>query len=627
MNLKSKIFLVSGLLFLMGCTSVENKILDIPTYSKEKKVYSVLDNKPINGVLEKKGYYGDKEYFTYKKGVLSNFKKVSKTGELTFDQSYDEMGLRHGVSFDKKRKTSKYFHGVLNGEVNSEDYRGNKIVERYSDGVLNGVLEKPREKKLFFSQGRRTAEDTQPAVKKQPRSVVWGDTPKENFTGELYGKVEKELGGNIYYAVMQIENYSDGVLLSRNYYNKEGKKLSEFHFAGGDLKKITKSIEYKNGILTELKNYDSDGNLEGESFVGNSYANSYFIQNFVQGIPHGKIELFNEKNGKLEKKSAFFDKGVYNGYREHNYYYKDGVRVEKEEILSLPSNLIITDIKDIADKKTFSGYTKKGINNEGDSGNYLYHYENGSIKEKYRYENNYLTQSQHYQKGGRYIQKDYNNGILKKISNYSEDGVANGEFTAYEHENAKTVGNLVDGKIDGKSIHYHGDKIYYIDLYSQGKSYDRTIYYNYDKKQVFQTQKGVNTDRGWIRVRMDKAYYENGKLKKTINYGDKLSLEKKVEVTEYYPIGKVKSKGTMDYYLYKNIGKKTEFYENGKKKAEQNYGDRGYSIGTQKYYYSNGKIKEIENYNERGYRHGTLKVYNKDGKLIEEAQYENGYKR
>lgn len=626
MNLKSKILLISGLLFLMGCRSVENKILDIPTYRKEKKVYSVLDNKPINGVMENKGYYGAREYSTYKKGVLSNLKKVNKAGELTFDQSFDEMGLRHGVSIEKKGETSEYSHGVLDGEINSEDYRGNKIVERYSDGVLNGVQEKSSDKKLFFSQGLRTAEETQPAGKKQSRVVVWGDSPKENFTGELYGKAKKDLG-NSYYAVMQIENYRDGILLSRNYYNKEGKKLSEFHFADGDLKKITKSIEYRNGILTELKNYDSNGNLHGESFVGNSDGKSYFIQNFVKGIPHGKIELFNEKNGELEKKSAFFDRGVYNGYREYNHYYRDGVRAKKEETYVLPSDLIITDIKGIDDKKTFSGYTKKGINNESGSGNYLYHYDNGALKEKYRYKNNYLIQSQHYQNDGRYTQKDYKGGVLKKISNYDSDGVANGEFTAYEHENAKTVGNLVEGKIAGKSIHYHGDKIYYIDLYSQGKSYDRTIYYNYDKKQIFQTQKGVNTARGWVRVGMDKTYYEDGKLKKAINYGDELSLEKKVEVTEYYSNEKVKSKGTMDYSLYKNIGKKIEFYENGKKKAEQNYGDRGYSVGTQKYYYSNGKLEKIENYNERGYRHGTLKTYNRDGKLIEEAQYENGYKR
>ena len=625
MNLKSKIFLVSGLLFLMGCTSVENKILDIPMYSKEKKVYSVLDNKPVNGVVEKVGYYGVKEYSTYKKGILSNLKKINKIGELTFDQSFDDMGLRHGVSFDKKGKTSEFYHGVLDGEVSSEDYRGNKIIERYNDGVLNGVQEKSTDQKLFFNQGLRTAEDTQTEVKKQSR-VIWGDTPKENFTGELYGKAKKDLG-NTYYAVMQIENYRDGILLSRSYYNKEGKKLSEFYFADGELKKIIRSIEYRNGILTELKNYDSDGNLDGEFLTRNNYSKSLFIQNFVKGIPHGRVEILIEKGDKLEKKLGFFDKGVYTGYRDYIHYYKDGVKGEDRGGEILPSDLVIVDIKDIVDKKSFSGYTKEEISNDSGSGNYLYHYDNGALKEKYRYENNYLIQSQHYKNDGKYIQKDYNNGILKKILNYSADGIANGKFTAYEHKNAKTIGSMVDGRIDGKSIHYHGDKIYYIDLYSQGKNYDRTIYYNYDKKQVLQIQKGVYTDRGWIRVGMDKTYYENEKLKKTINYGDKLSSGKKVEVTEYYFDGKVKSKGTMDYDLYRNIGKKIEFYENGKKKAEQNYGDQGYSVGTQKYYYSNGKIEKIESYNERGYRHGTLKTYNKDGKLIDEAQYENGYKR
>ncbi|UUV17054.1 hypothetical protein NRK67_03880 [Fusobacteria bacterium ZRK30] len=625
MNLKSKIFLIFGLLFFIGCTSVENKILDIPTYSKEKKVYSVLDNKPINGVMENKGFYSEKEYSTYKKGVLSNLKKVNKTGELTFDQSFDEMGLRHGVSFDKKGKTSEYSHGVLNGEISSEDYRGNKIVERYSDGVLNGVQEKSYDKKLFFSQGLRIAEDTQPAVKKQSRVVIWGEIPRENFTGELYGEAKKDIINN-YSAVMQVENYKNGVLLSRKYYDKEGKKLYEFHFMDGNVKKIVKKVMYSYGILKELKNYDSDGNLNGKCILRSYYSNHIEIKNYRNGIPHGEVEILIKNDDKLDKKIGFYDKGIYSGYRNGRYY-KEGIEVDKELTKTLSSNFTITNIKDIKNKESFSGYTKQVINNNNIEDVNVYYYENGFLKEEYQYRNNVLIQSKYYLKSKKYIQTTYQDGIIQRISNYNADGVPEGQFLAYEHENSKTIGYIVNGVIEGKSIHYHGDKVYYVDSYNKGKEYKRTIYYDYEKKHIKQTHKGAHTNTSWIKVGLDKTYYENGKLKKDINYGDGLSFEKKVEVTEYYSNGKIKSKGIMNYYLNINIGKKIEFYEDGKKKAEQNYGDQGYSVGPQKYYYSNGKLKKIENYNERGYRHGTLKIYNEDGKLIEEAEYKNGYKK
>lgn len=626
MNIKYKVVLISGLLFITGCRSVENKVIEEAIYSKDKKVYSILDNKPINGVLEKEGYYGKREYSTYKKGTLYNLKKISKENKLLYDVSFDGMGLFNGKTFEEKGKSSEYSHGVLDGEVIYEDYSGSKIIERYVDGVLNGVQEKKGGKKLFFNQGLRTTKDIKSITKKQSKVILWGEIPRENFTGELYGEAKKDIISN-YYAVMQIEEYKKGILLSRKYYDKEGKKLYKFHFMDGNVKKIVKKIKYSNGILSELKNYDSDGNLNGKSILGDYYSNHIETKNYINGIPHGEVEILIENDGKLDKKIGFYDKGIYTGYRNQQYY-KDGIEVDDELTKTFSSNFIITNIKDIKNKESFSGYTKQVINsnNNAEDGN-IYYYENGFLKEEYKYKNNSLIQSKHYLENGKYTQKTYKDGIVQKISNYNADGIEDGTFTAYEHENSKTVGHIVNGTIDGKSIHYHGSKIYYVDIYSKGKEYQRTIYYDYEKKQIFQTQKGVNTGRGWVRIGMDKTYYEDGILKKVVNYGDGLSSEKKVEVTEFYSNGKIKSKGTMDYCLYKNIGKKTIFYENGKKKIEENYNGRSYNTGTKKYYFSSGKIEKIESYNERGYKDGTFKTYNKDGKLIEESHYKNGYKK
>uniref|UniRef100_A0A6A7FXV6 Uncharacterized protein n=1 Tax=Hirondellea gigas TaxID=1518452 RepID=A0A6A7FXV6_9CRUS len=599
MNIKLKILLISGLMFLIGCSSVENKIIDTAIYTEDGKAYSVLDDKTVSGVIQKEGYYGGKEFYTYRDGKISNLKKVDRDQKLIYSTSFDNMGLKDGILLEGDGKTTAYSHGVLDGEKTSS-YRGNKVVERYSDGVLNGIQEKNGGIKEFYTNGVRTTEDLNIAIKKQSKNVVWGEIPEKNFTGKLYGTAKKDMKKN-YYEVSQIEEYKDGVLLSRSYYDKKGIKLEEFYFVDGDIKKVARTIKYRAGVLLELKNYNLSGDLNGSTIIYSYYPKYTETKNYIDGILHGKVERLVTKNNKICKEVGVYDKGIYSGAKgEQNY--RKGVEVD-EKLNYLPfSKLVITNKKDVENKLTFTGYTREDLSKEIVTQGDLYYYENGTLKEKYEYSNNSLVQQEDYRKDGRSTKTTYKDGLVVRKSNYNAKGIENGQVVSYEHSDSKTVSYVVDGVIDGRSIHYHGGKIFYIDEYDNGKTYKRTIYYDYDKRQIKETSQGVSTDTLWVLTGLTKSYYENGKLEKVIDYGDKLVATKKIGVTEYYQDGKIKSKGQMDYCSCLNYGEKTEYYENGQKKIE-------------------------ENFNKKGRRDGIFKAYNKEGKLIKEINYKDGYLR
>lgn len=71
--------------------------------------------------------------------------------------------------------------------------------------------------------------------------------------------------------------------------------------------------------------------------------------------------------------------------------------------------------------------------------------------------------------------------------------VKNGKYVEYINNNlsAKTIGQFKNDKPDGKFIHYHHNKVYYIDIYSPDDTYIRTFYSDYDNNIV----KSVETGR------------------------------------------------------------------------------------------------------------------------------------
>lgn len=603
MNIKSKILFTFGLIFLTGCTSLENKIIDTEIYIKDDTAYSVSDNKKINGVI-KDDYYTTTKFLVYKNGKLIKLKKVDGDKKLTYQVSFDDMGLKDGPLLEENGKSTVYSHGVLNGEKSWTGYSGEKVVKRYSDGILNGIQEDGKGITEFYADGVKTKESHMVEVKRQSKNIIWGKTPEKNFTGLLYGEAKKDIE-NLYSAVNQVEEYQDGVLLSRKYYDEDGEKIKYFSFANGDITKIIKKVEYNKGILSELKHYNLNGHLNGRQIIHTSYSRLTETKNYVDGILHGKIEKAVAEKNKITKTVGFYNKGIYNG-PSLNYSaelnYKEGVEVdEKIKDLSFPA-LVIMDKKEIVNTSLFTGYTREDLGNNDLTPEFLYYYNNGTLKEKYKYSKNAVVESEHYLKNGLYIKKKYKYGLVTSLANYKENGVGNGPYIVYEHNKSKTVGYVKNNNFIGKTIHYHieknKEKIIFVRIY-KGNTYKDTRYYDYDKKQIEYIGQGIQNEKSLISTGLFKYYDKNGKLAKTINYGTKPVTTKKVLQTYYYPNGKVREKAKMSYCLCRYTGEAIEYYENGKK-------------------------RNVSNYNENGVSHGVFKTYNKAGKLIKKENYKNG---
>ncbi len=112
-----------------------------------------------------------------------------------------------------------------------------------------------------------------------------------------------------------------------------------------------------------------------------------------------------------------------------------------------------------------------------------------------------------------------------------------------------------------------------------------------------------------------KYYYENGNIK---SEGQYLKDKKNGIWNYFYEDGPLKAQA----YFENNSGKYTEFYPNGKVKAE-GINSNGASDKAWVFYYENGKTMAIGNY-EKGKRVGPWIFYHENGVKSAEGSYEQG---
>lgn len=61
----------------------------------------------------------------------------------------------------------------------------------------------------------------------------------------------------------------------------------------------------------------------------------------------------------------------------------------------------------------------------------------------------------------------------------------------------KTTGTLVNSKMQGESIHYHGDEVKYIDIYHLNDTYTRTYYKEYKNNEINKVITGKVVEGKW----------------------------------------------------------------------------------------------------------------------------------
>lgn len=568
---------------LTGCSS--NEIVKEPIYIDKGVAYRVTDNKEVDGIMIG-GERGYKEYTSYKDGRLANYKKTDWNEALVEERNYDSMGLLDG-KVRNGENYSNYSHGRLMGEY-KESYYG-ETLRYYRDGVLHSKQDVKGEIR-YYNDGLESEIDPGPGRVASVKAV-WGREPKRKYTGELYSEpVYKELVPR-YGGVLEIKRYDKGILKYVKYYSKEGVKTGETHFYDGDTDRKSKVFEYVNGYLNEYYSYNPQGELEGE-VIDRRSIDQILTKNYISNIPHGRVKNSNVKNGRISQEGVY-NMGVFSGEKDGRYY-SQGIEVEKTDTVEIEPLEILEKPEG---ELSFTGLTRRDNRDEL----LIDEYVSGKVVKTYSYRKNILEKITTFSDDGRYREESYKEGVLTNVFNYSSNGSRNGEFMRIEHSNSKTVGSIVDNRIEGKSIHYHRGEIYYIDDYKDGSSYERTTYFDYEKGRISEVSRGKFHSKSgqWIVVGESYIYFEDGNIKEKREYGDEITSEKKVNYTEYYESGIVKSTYTRDYCDCRYIGEMTEYSQEGNISSKTLYSEKGELVNKKEYDKKGKEIRDIS-YDEYG---------------------------
>lgn len=566
---------------LLGCS---NGIIDEGIYVDEGMAYRVRDERSFTGVVKNERGQS-REYLSYRKGRLINKKVVDRDATLIKERSYDSMGLLHGRSKDGGDESS-YSHGILTGERRKGDFGGDRL--NYEDGVLQGRQEIGGRIR-YFDSGVET--DVDPAYSKPlDKKIKWTEKAEEDYSGELYSRptIHEFISKYQRDRMLEVRGYERGTLIYVKYYSEKGEKVSEYTFYDGDTDKVKRYSKYSGGMLSESIGYDEKGQYAGESME--QYSGYIHTENYTEGFLQGETVYKNLINGEVRKKGVY-ELGIFTGEVNGEYYLKglhtpkkpeaEAKAIEIEEDLQGDSGLV---------KWMDGGYT------------FMDEYSEGRLIKSYKFYGNKLEKVRIPLEDGNYMEESYNEGLLKSRYRYNSMGEAEGEFLLIEHTGSRTVGNMKAGRLQGRSIHYHGDTIYYIDEYREGgSSYERTVYYDYDKKQVSMKVEGVFSDdtKEWVQTGRSYEYYRNGRVKRMADFGKAPTTEKNVDYTEYYEDGVVARRYTMDYSGYRFLKNYDSYSEEGTLISRWVYDENGNKVSAKEYNQKGEIIKDVK-YDEYG---------------------------
>lgn len=495
--------------------SPENIYIKEDFYIKNNKAYSISTDELLDGIFKLKKY-NITEYIYYKNGVAINKKTVnSNNNNLITNENFNKLGLKNGESYKyngEDKTISHYKNGVVNGE---SLIRNKKIT--FNDGTIQGKSLDSiynNKKTIKYNKGIPDFINIKTPKNNPTENIINNKNQINNtFTGELIIPTDNYFNNNL-----KIIAYRDGKMIREKIYNNnnyvDGIKTSDKIFY--DNGKIKNQYTYYNGIIVDLKSFDNSGKLN--STLTSDYGNTYKIVNYKNGIPQGEsiTYIINSETGNVEKYIGNYNLGIYSGdllidNKKENIINGIISKNNTKEIL----NVTIYPQKEV--NKNFNGYSKFNINTKDYSKDEIYKYEKGQITEIFYYLNNTLTNVKKLNKDGSYKMELYVDGILKNVYSYNSNNIKNGEFIEYyKHLNAKTTGTVVNGKILGKSIHYHNNKIIFIDIYKKDNTYKRTFYYDYNLGKIKEITHGKLISNRWIPTGKTIKYNENGKIIKTI---------------------------------------------------------------------------------------------------------------
>lgn len=187
-------------------------------------------------------------------------------------------------------------------------------------------------------------------------------------------------------------------------------------------------------------------------------------------------------------------------------------------------------------------------------------------------------------------------------------------FDYYSNGQLETIGNIINGKTEGKWIGFYEDGVLsFINFYDKGLLNGRYIeYYLNGSIKTDGYYKNGDKDKNW------KEYYANGNLEAKYKYSNK----KLDGVSILYHFNGQKSQQE-NYVLGKLDGEYLSWYENGSLESKGYYkSGKKDSLWT---IWANQKLYYQENFKE-GKREGVAKYYDNDGIIEDEGYYKNNLK-
>ena len=183
-------------------------------------------------------------------------------------------------------------------------------------------------------------------------------------------------------------------------------------------------------------------------------------------------------------------------------------------------------------------------------------------------------------------------GILTGKGGYNEKSERNGTWTWYhDNGNIRETGEYVNGKVNGKNLHFYAD----------GNKY---IIANFKDDQLSGSYQVYNQNGALTQ----KKYFEKGEIDD--------------ELTTYFEIGENYPEVSANYLNGKIEGKAFEYYIDGSVYTEMNF-KNGLKDGIERTFFRNGKIY-LEVPFKEGQKHGAYKEYTLEGNLEQEGNFVEG---
>lgn len=485
----------------------------------------------------------------------------------------------------KPREVGTYVDGKKNGEYITYYENGNiKYYANYIFGKRQGV------QKDFYTNGQLKSElECVNDVCHGISRTYYNDGTLESSSHNKNGVKDGKLVGYNKNGVLTIkEEWHNGKLVRESvYYYDSGQIKRRVVLDKKGNVKTTESY-YENGKKNFFSDIDKNGNGVNYSIYPND---TIMSKNYVKKHKFYKEETFTDQ-GKRKKIIEYNEDNTYKNIKDFDEYgnLKSDANFEKHAMVN--SIEYKGDIIEKANHKNgyregdFEAYYLNGTLAEKGTyfksekiGKWKSFYEDGAIK----FIGNYVKT------GDRGNYKDsihtyyYNSGQIEKTENYYiakinrssnrpddfyERTYKTGQWkTFFESGKLSQIANYNEDKLHGEFIEYYDDEV-------------NTIKYKC-------------TYRNGMKIGLEQAYYENGKLYKS-----------KEKDSNGYQIGK-----DIAYFENSSVKEQTEYvesqkqgkyilnFESGKPKVVGNY-NSGQEMGTWNYYYNNGKLFKSIKYNE-----------------------------